>query len=177
MNLILLYLLLLKATVTSFSGLTSLPVVRHDLVEHRHFLSDRQLNAAVVAGRTAPGANGLYIVSVGYFVAGAPGACAGTLAVMTPAFLIIPLLRYLGARAGRPEVKSAIQCVMLAAAGLVVSSTVPLARDALTGPLAIIIAVASFLFLVLTRKDTIWVVLGSALAGLLGKFLPISWNF
>jgi hypothetical protein len=33
------------------------------------------------------------------------------------------------------------------------------------------IAVASFLFLVLTRQDTIWVVLGSAAAGLLGELL------
>jgi len=171
MNLLLLYLLLLKATATSFSGLTSLPVVRHDLVENRRVLTDRQLNAAVAAGRTAPGPNGLYIVSVGYFVAGIPGACVGCLAVMTPAFLIIPMLRYLGARADRPAVKSAIQAVMLAASGLVISATVPLAKDALTGPLAIAIALGSFLFLVLTRKDTVWVVLGSAVAGLVGKLL------
>jgi chromate transporter len=171
MNLLVLYLLLLKAVVTSFSGLTSLPVVRHDLVEQRHVLTDRQLNAAVAAGRTAPGPNGLYIVSVGYFVAGIPGACMGCLAVMTPAFLIIPMLRYLGARADRPAVKNAIQCVMLAAAGLVVSSTVPLARDALTSLLAVGIALGSFLFLVLTRKDTLWVVLGAAIVGLLGRLL------
>jgi chromate transporter len=110
-------------------------------------------------------------VSVGYFVAGIPGACVGCLAVMTPAFLIIPMLRYLGARADRPAVKSAIQAVMLAAAGLVISATVPLAKDALTGSLAIAIALGSFLFLVLTRKDTVWVVLGSAVAGLIGKLL------
>lgn len=171
MNLLLLYLLLLKATATSFSGLTSLPVVRHDLVENRRVLTDRQLNAAVAAGRTAPGPNGLYIVSVGYFVAGIPGAFVGCLAVMTPAFLIIPMLRYLGARADRRAVKSAIQAVMLAASGLVISATVPLAKDALTSPLAIAIAAGSFLFLVLTRKDTVWVVLGSAVAGLIGKLL------
>jgi chromate transporter len=171
MNLVFLYLLLLKATVTSFSGLTSLPVVRHDLVETHHVLTDRQLNAAVAAGRTAPGPNGLYIVSVAYFVAGIPGACVGCLAVMTPAFLIIPLLRYLGARADRPAVKSAIQAVMLAAAGLVVSATVPLARDALAGWLGAAIALGSFLFLVLTRKDTLWVILGSAAVGLLGRLL------
>jgi chromate transporter len=69
MNVLLLYLLLTKATLTSFSGLTSLPIVRHDLVEHYQVLTDRQLNAAVAAGRTAPGPNGLYLVSVGYFVA------------------------------------------------------------------------------------------------------------
>jgi chromate transport protein ChrA len=68
-------------------------------------------------------------------------------------------------------VKSAIQAVMLAAAGLVISATVPLAKDALTGPLAIAIALGSFLFLVLTRKDTFWVILGSAVAGLAGKLL------
>lgn len=169
MNLLLLYLLLTKATVTSFSGLTSLPVVRHDLVEHYKVLTDRQLNAAVAAGRTAPGPNGLYLVSVGYFVAGIPGGCAGLLAVITPAFLIVPMLRYLGRRADRPAVKSAIRAVTLAAAGLVVTATLPLARDALTGALPIAIAVASFLFLLFTGRATIWVILAAALAGLAGR--------
>jgi chromate transporter len=169
MNPVLLYLLLLKATSTAFSGLTSLPVVRQDLVVHYHVLTDRQLNAAVAAGRTAPGPNGLYVVSVGYFVAGVPGACAGCLAAMTPAFLILVLLRYLGRRAERPGVKSAIQCVTLAAAGLVINATIPLARDAITGPWPAAIAVASFLFLAFTRYATVWVILGAALAGLLAR--------
>jgi chromate transporter len=171
MNLLILYLLLTKATVTSFSGLTSLPVVRHDLVERHKVLTDRQLNAAVAAGRTAPGPNGLYLVSVGYFVAGVPGGCAGLLAVVTPAFLIVPMLRYLGRRADRPAVKSAIRAVTLAAAGLVVTTTLPLARDALTGALPIAIAVGSFLFLVFTGRSTILVILAAALAGLAGTLL------
>jgi chromate transporter len=174
MNSLILYFLLLKATGTSFSGLTSLPVVRHDLVEHYHVLTDRQLNAAVASGRAAPGPNGLYVVSVGYFVAGVPGACAGCLAAMTPAFVIIVLLRYLGRRAERPGVKSAIQCVTLAAAGLVISATIPLARDALTGPISIAIAIASFLFLALTRYATVWVILGAAVAALAGSYASIS---
>lgn len=166
MNLLLLYLLLLKATLTSFSGLTSLPMVRHDLVEHYHVLTDRQLNAAVAAGRSAPGPNGLYLVSVGYFVAGVPGAAVGFLAMVTPAFLIIPMLQFLGRRADQPAVKSAIQMVTLAAAGLVVSATVPLARDALSGPVPIAIATGSFVFLVWTNRSTIWVIAGAAVAGL-----------
>jgi chromate transporter len=171
MNLLLLYLLLVKATSTSFSGLASLPVVHHDLVTTHRVLTDRQLSAAVAAGRTAPGPNGLYLVSVGYFVAGVPGACVGCLAMITPAFLIIPMMRYLGKRAERPAVRSAIQCATFAAAGLILAATEPLARDALTGPLAIAIAVGSFLFLVLTRKDTVWVIFGSAVVGLVGKWM------
>ena len=171
MNPLLLYLLLAKAALTSFSGLTSLPVVRHDLVEHYGVLTDRQLNAAVAAGRTAPGPNGLYLVSVGYFVAGTPGACAGSLALMTPAFLIIPMLRYLGRRAEHPVVKSAIQSVMLSAAGLTIAATVPLARDAITGPLPAAIAIATFLFLTFTRLATVWAIAGAALAGLASAWL------
>ena len=167
MNPLLVLLLLLKASATSFCGLTSLPVVRHDFVEARHAMTDRQLNAAVAAGRTAPGPNGRYLVSVGYFVAGWPGACAGCAACLAPAFLIIPILHYLGRRAERPRVKSAIQAVTLAAAGLVIEATVPLARDALTGWIPVGIAVAGFLFLVLTKRETLWVMVGAALVGLL----------
>ena len=171
MNIVLLYLLLLKATVTSFSGLTSLPVVRNDFVVHRQVLTDRQLNAAVVAARSVPGPNGLYIVSVGYFIAGVPGACVGWLAVVSPAFLMIPLLRYVGARAERPAIRSAIQALTLAAAGLIASATIPLARDAYNGPLSIAIAGASFAVMVFTNRDTLWIIGGSALAGLLAGAL------
>ena len=171
MNLLLLYLLLLKATATSFSGLTSLPVVRNDLVVRYQVLTDRQLNAAVVAGQTGPGPYGLYVVSVGYFVAGVPGAFCGYLAMITPAFLIIPMLRYLGARARHPGARSAIQGVTLAAAGLIVASAIPLAQDALTGAAAVAIAIASFLVLIATRLDTLWVIAGSAAAGLAAGFL------
>jgi chromate transporter len=170
MNLLLLYLLLAKATVTSFSGMTSLPVVRHDLVDRYHVLTDRQLNAAVAVGRTSPGPLGLYIVSVGYFAGGWAGAAAGCLAVMTPAFLILPLLRYLGRRADRPRVKSAIQAVTLAAAGLVIDATIPLARDALTSGLAVALAVGSFLVLTMTRRDTVWVIGGAALVGFVASW-------
>jgi chromate transporter len=172
-NLLVLYLLLLKATMTSFSGLTSLPMIHNDLVASRHVLTDRQLNASVVAGRTVPGPNGAYVVSVGYFIAGAPGAFVGYLAMITPAFLMIPLLRFVASRAGHPLVKSAIECMMLAAAGLIVSATIPLARDAVTGPLPLVIAVTSAALIVFTKRDTLWIIGGAALVGFLGGWIGL----
>jgi chromate transporter len=166
MNCFVLYLYLVKATLTSFSGLTSLPVIRQDLVETRHVLSDWQLNAAVAAGRTAPGPNGVYLVSVGYFVDGLPGAIAGYCAMITPAFLILPLLRYVGKRAEQPRVKGAIQGVTIAAAALIVWATIPLARDSITGWFPAAIAIASFLTLAFSRIDTFWVMAAAAIAGL-----------
>ena len=166
MNPVLLYLFLLKGTVTSFSGLASLPVVRQDLVIKRGVLTDRQLNAAVAAGRTAPGPNGLWIVSAGYFADGVPGAIAGTFAVITPAFLILPMMHFAGARARTPRVRGAVQAVLLASAGLLISSSLALARDAVHGPLTLLIALVSFAALSFTRIDSAWVMLGAAIVGL-----------
>jgi len=82
----------------------------------------------------------------------------------------VPLIRYLGRRADSRRARGAIQAVMLAASGLMVSSTLPLARDSITGALSMGIALASFAVLSFTRLDNIWVILGSAAAGLLGKW-------
>lgn len=166
MNAALLYLLLLKATMTSFSGLASLPVLRSDLVLRYRVLTDHQLNTAVAAGRMGPGPIGIYVVSVGYSVDGVPGAVAGWLAMITPAFLIVPLIRVVGARAEHPRAQSAIRAVLLAGAGLLLSAAVPLARDAITGPLPFVIAVSCFAAIAFTRLDTIWIFLGAAITGL-----------
>jgi chromate transporter len=171
MNVFFLYLLLLKAMLTSFSGMASLPIVRNDLVVERHLLTDRQLNTAVVAGRTGPGPNGLYLVSVGYFIRGLPGAVAGLLAVMTPAFLVLPLMSWLGARAGTPRIRSAIRAIVLASAGLLLSASFPLARDAITGAVTLAIVIGTFLVLSFTRVDSAWVMLSAAVIGLGAKLL------
>jgi len=166
-NVFVLYLLLLKATLTSFSGLASLPMIRSDFVVHYHLLTDRQLNTAVAAGRLGPGPLGIYVVSVGYLVAGLPGALAGWLAMITPAFLIIPMLRFLGKRADHRRMKSITRTVLLAGAGLMAGAAAPLARDAITGPLTLAILVVSFVLIAVTRVDTLWIMFGAAVAGLL----------
>lgn len=171
MNVFVLYLLLLKASLTSFSGLGSLPMVRNDFVVERHLMTDHQLNTAVVAGRTGPGPYGLYLVCVAYVVAGVPGAIAGFLALITPAFLVIPLMRWLGARARNPRIRNAIRGLLLASAGLLVSSSVPLTQDAVTGVFAGLLLVASFVALTFTRLDSAWVIIGAATLGLAAKLV------
>ncbi len=166
MNVFFLYLILLKATLTSFSGLGSLPILRADLVVHYRVLTDRQLNTAVAAGRLGPGPLGNYVVSVGYLAGGAAGACAGWLAMITPAFVVILLIRFIGRRAEHPRAKAAVRAVILAGAGLLLSASLPLGRDALTGPLTASIAGASFFATLSARIDTVWIVTAAALTGL-----------
>jgi chromate transporter len=166
MKIVTLYLLLLKATITSFAGLASLPVVQDELVTKRQLLTDKQLNEAIVITRSTPGPVGLYVVSVGYFAAGWPGAIAGWLAMITPALLIIPLVHFAGRRVEHPRVKTILQTVVVASAGLLLAAAIPLAESALTSPVTIAIAIVSLAVLLLTKIDTLWIMLGAALASL-----------
>jgi len=173
MNLFLLYLLLLKGTVTAFAGLASLAVVQDALVVQYHVLTDSQLNEAVVITRSTPGPVGLYIVSVGYFVAGWPGAIAGWLAMITPAALIIPLVHFVGRKIDHPRVKSILQTVILTSAGLLLAASVPLAQSALTDPVTIGIAVTTLVVLLTTKLDTLWIIGGAALISLSASALRV----
>jgi chromate transporter len=166
MNIFLLYLLLLKGTITAFAGLASLPVIQDALVFHYHVLTDKQLNEAVVITRSTPGPVGIYIVSVGYFVAGVPGAIAGWAAMVTPALLIIPLVHFVGRRMEHPRVKGVLQTVVIASAGLLLAAAIPLARDALTDPVTVAIAVVTLVLLLVTKIDTLWIILGAAVISL-----------
>jgi len=129
-NLAVVYLLLLKATVTSFAGMGSLPQIQQDFVQTYHFVTDEQLSEAVLVGRATPGPMGAYVVAVGYFAAGWPGAIAGWLALITPALLAVPLLAAIQRWLHLPRMRGAVDAVVIASVALLVVSGVTLTADA-----------------------------------------------
>ena len=174
MNVVLLYLILLKGTATAFAGLASLPVIHDALVLQHHVLTDQQLNQAVVITRSTPGPVGLYIVSVGYFVAGVPGAIAGWLAMITPALLIVPLVHFAGKKVEHPRVKTVLQAIVIASAGLLLAAAIPLAHDALVDPITIGIALGSLVLLLTTKLDTLWIISAASVVSLSAASLGIA---
>jgi chromate transporter len=164
MNVWVLYLLLLRATLTSFSGFGSLPVLRDDLVVHRAVLTDAQLNAALAIGQASPGPLGLYIVCAGYFAAGIPGAIAGMAALATPALLAIPLLTLV--QRGTDRIQGGITGIVIASCVLMLLAAVQLASSAIASiPLAVL-ACASLAALGPGRVHPLLVVLLAAAIGL-----------
>jgi chromate transporter len=162
MKLAILFFVLLKATMTSFAGLASLPIVRDELVVERHMITDEQLDASVVITRSTTGPVGVYVVSVGYFAAGFEGAVAGWLAMSMPALVVILLVSRLGRRAEHPRVRGMLQCVVMTSAVLLALAAVPIARSAITDHLTLIIAIVGFLVLMTKRIDTLWLIAGSS---------------
>ena len=90
-------------------------------------------------------------------------------AMILPAFLVIPLMRWIGAHADKPRVRGAVQGLMLASAGLLLFASVPLARDAIVGPLTLLLAIASFFTITFTRIESMWVMFAAAAIGLVAR--------
>jgi chromate transporter len=161
-----LYVLLLRATVTSFSGFASVPVVREDLVVHRQVLSDEQLNAALAISQVSPGPLGLYVVIVGYFVGGLLGGVVGFAALVTPAILAIPILR--ASLRGRAEfIERSSRGIVVASSVLMLLAGVRLLPTALPNVPLMMIAVAAFAALAVGRVSPLAVVFAAGLAAFL----------
>jgi chromate transporter len=174
MNAFVLFLILLKATMTSFAGLASISVVRDELVVQRHVLTDAQLNEAVVVTRSTPGPVGLYVVAVGYEAAGVPGAVAGWAAMTAPALAIVPLLVLFRRFLRHPRVHSALQCIVIASAALLLATVYPFAKTAITGPVTAIAALATLPLMVRLKVDPALIILCAACVGMVAHALRLT---
>lgn len=129
MSAVTIYLLILKATVMSFAGMGSLPQVRQDFVVTRQAISDEQLSQSVLVSRSTPGPLGAYVIGVGYQAGGWPGAVAGWLAMVTPAFFILPLLATVRRWLHVPRVRAAVDAIVVSSAVLLMLSGVRMAIE------------------------------------------------
>jgi chromate transporter len=163
-----------KSTCTSFAGLASLPEIRQELVEERHWLTNEHIDRSIVITRTTPGPVGVWVVSAGYMADGWPGAVAGWIAMSAPSLVVIVLVGYFGRRAQHPRVRGMLQCVVLASAALLVLAAIPVGRDALTGPITIGIAVAALPLLVTKRLNTLWIVGGAAAVSFVASMIGVA---
>ncbi len=131
MKILLVYLLLLKATVTSFSGTGSLPQIRTDFVQTYHLVSDEDVSQALLIGRATPGPMGAYVVAVGYRAAGVAGGIAGWLAMITPAFAALPLLVTVQRWIHLRRMRAMVDALVIAGAALLIPAGLELALDGL----------------------------------------------
>ena len=164
MNAVVLYFLLLRATALSFSGFASVPVIREDLVVKRAVLTDQELNSAIAISQASPGPLGLYVVVVGYFVAGVPGAFAGALALASPAILAIPIARAVR-RHRDSQVRGGSAAIVIASCVLMAMTTVRLASDATPNLQFAALGIGAFVALASGRVPPFVVIIGCACLG------------
>jgi chromate transporter len=111
----------LKASALSLGGLSSLPLLRADLVVPG-IATDDQVVQAIAIGRISTGPNGLYIVSLGYLVGGIVGATMALIAATIPPLVIVPITALARRWLLTTPVAGLVRGVALATAGLLVAT-------------------------------------------------------
>jgi chromate transporter len=166
-----LFWLVLRVSALTFGGGgTAIPLLQHELVDVREALSGPELLTAVAVGRFCPGPNSMYIASLGYMVAGLPGAVVALAAMLVPCLAILPVEYVYGRLRALRTVQGFANGVSVGATGLIVASVWTLSAGAVVDAPTLLVALAAFALVAWRRIDALWVI-GGALALGLGRAL------
>jgi chromate transporter len=148
------FLFFLKAGAFVFgSGLAIVPFLYGGVVGQFHWLTERQFLDAVAVAMITPGPVVITSGFIGYLVAGPLGACAAALAVFLPPYLLVIFgASYYRRFAKNRQVKAFVQGVTAAAVGAIAGAAVILTQRALVDAKTLVIALISFVLLLLFKQ-------------------------
>jgi chromate transporter len=133
-------------------GMAMIPVLAHEVVDQRGWLTSREFSDAVTLGQITPGPIAITATFVGYRIAGLTGALTATLATFLPAFVATVVVgKSIQAFRGSAAMALLFEVLAPVTAGLVVAATISLTRASVHGWQDVAIAGAS-LFAVSSGK-------------------------
>lgn len=149
------------------SGLAIVPFLYGGVVEHFHWLNERQFLDAVAVAMITPGPIVITVGFIGYLVAGPLGATCAAAAVFLPCYLfvIIPA-KYFRRSVNNPHVRAFVGGVTAAATGAIAGSAFVLGRRALSDLPAVLLCLATLVLLAKAQRIPEPLVIG--VAGLFG---------
>jgi len=165
----LLFLLFLKIGSILFgSGYVLLAFLRADLVERLGWLTEGQLLDAIAVGQITPGPIFTTATFIGYLLAGLQGALVATCGIFLPAFVFVALSGPLVPRLRQsPTAGAFLDGVNVASLALMAVVTWQLGQAALIDLTTVALAIVSAVLLFRFRLNSVWLVCGGALIGLL----------
>ncbi len=150
------------------SGYVLLAFLQADLVAHWHWLTTAQLLDAIAVGQVTPGPVFTTATFIGYLLAGFPGALIATAGIFLPSFVLVAVSSPLIPRLRKSAVAGAfLDGVIVASLALMAVVTWRLGRDAVIDLPTALAAIASAILLMRWRVNSLWLVLGGAIIGLL----------
>lgn len=164
-----LFLIFLKIGGTLYgSGYVLVSFMQSELVDSRHWLTDRQLLDAVAVGQFTPGPVFSTATFAGYVIDGFTGAAVATAGIFLPSFVLVAATHPLVPRLREWRwTRPFLDGVNAAAVALMALVTIELARDSLDGPFEIGLFVAAAAALIRFNPNSALIVLAGAAAGLI----------
>jgi chromate transporter len=157
--------------MTFGNGPVMIPLLQTHLVDGARVLTQDQLLYAFTIARVTPGQANFYVASIGYMLYGMPGAIVATLAIILPAYVMIPLLHgYEHLRSSR-WIEGFTKGLTVTSVGLILAAVIQIARGALTQPIAWVVLLATLVMTQLLKWNIFAALAAASCLGLLLKWL------
>ncbi len=166
MNSLIYFWIFLKASLFSTGGLGNLPSLHADLLAHQ-WANEQQFAESLIIGQVAPGPNGLWVISLGYFTGGLSGAMLTLIAINLPPLLVLVVEKLYRRVKDHPAVEGFVRGLSLAVVGVSGIIVISLMRNFGVNTRSLLIATAA-IGLGMTRRIPVIGII--ALAALVGIF-------
>ncbi|MFL5732465.1 MAG: chromate efflux transporter [Chloroflexia bacterium] len=159
----------LKAGALLFGGgYVMIPLVEPEVVGQYGWLTHQQFLDGIALGQSTPGPIVITATFIGYVAGGLPGALVATAAIFLPAFVLVLFLTgpFTNRLRNAPRPRAFLKGVNAAVVGAILAAALTLSTSAIIDLPTLAILAASLLALLRLRWDTLWVLLGGGLVGL-----------
>lgn len=153
--------------LTFGGGLTMLPMLKHELVVKKGWVSEDELLDCYAIGQCTPGVIAVNTATfVGYKREGIPGGIAATLGMISPSLALITLIAsFFQAFVDNVYFQHAIMGVKGVVCALMLNTVITLARKSLVNLMSVLVCAAALALALLTPVPTVMIVVLAGLSG------------
>ncbi len=165
-----LFAVLFKIGLFTFGGgIAMLPILEKELVEKRHWTTSEELLDWFAIGQSTPGIIAVNVSTfVGHRRAGIAGGCIGTFGMVAPSLIIITgIALFISNFADIEWVQRALEGINVAVAAILTSAVYSFSKKAVKNLFGFVLLAASFIAIFVFNVSTIYIILGSALIGVI----------
>jgi chromate transporter len=149
-------------------GYVMLPLLQREVVDHYHWLSNKEFIDSIAIGQVTPGPLTIMNVFIGYKIFGLWGALGAVIFSYLPSIIIVTIVSHYYLKFKRSWiVKASFQGIRPAVIGLLAAVAITLGRASIVDVPTGLIAAVGFAIIVFTKVEPTFVILGAGVAGAL----------
>lgn len=156
-------------SVTFGGGMAMMPIMKRELIDKKGWMTEEELIDYYAIGQATPGVIAINVSTfIGCKQAGVLGGIVSTAGMVTPSLIIICFIAmFLDKARAIPSVQRALHGVNAAVAALLTHVVVSFSKKTVKGVLGALCLVLSFALIFFFHVRTYFVIIGSALLGII----------
>ncbi len=149
-------------------GFVMIPLLQREIVDHYHWLTNKEFIDSIAVGQLTPGPLTIMNVFIGYKIFGLWGSIGAAMGTYLPSIIIVTVVsHYYVQFRDSWIVNSGFQGIRPAVIGLLAAVAITLGRESIIDIQTALIAAGSFSIIAFTKIDPTFIIIGAGILGAL----------